>query len=378
MNDDNRRPRPFERSGPSGRSEGRDDHRHASQGALRPAPSFDARGDWSGHDRDEDSRHLHAGPGEDRFGGYTGGYSSHDDTRNSHSGSHSGYRANAWDEERFGYPESDGRDDRRGASGTGRSEPRRQSFDRFDEHRYAGSTQAGPSNFAPRRFGHEFGRGWSSAGSPDFRGPRLGPYDARGESSFTGGRDSWSGSGGSYRGYGIPSGNEPGGFGLNTSHRAVGDWDRGRSDSDEWSDGSRIRDGFGHGVRSAGGRPPKGYTRSDERIRDDVCEQLYRSHEVDVGEVSVEAKNGTIVLEGTVPDRRMKHRIEDLCEQCIGVNDVDNRIRVVRASQEPSSARSRHEGEPVDPRLGAPGTPAERAAPSAKKGAAASSSGSPH
>jgi len=78
---------------------------------------------------------------------------------------------------------------------------------------------------------------------------------------------------------------------------------------------------------------PKGYARSDERIRDDVCEQLYRTPDLDVGDVSVEARNGVVTLEGTVPDRRMKHRIEDLCDQCLGVQDVENRIRVRRQDQ---------------------------------------------
>ncbi|MGH8516527.1 MAG: BON domain-containing protein, partial [Panacagrimonas sp.] len=81
------------------------------------------------------------------------------------------------------------------------------------------------------------------------------------------------------------------------------------------------------------GRTPKGYTRSDDRIKDDVCEQLYRTPDIDVSEVTVEARNGTVTLEGTVPDRRMKHRIEDLCEQCIGVQDVENRIRVSRENR---------------------------------------------
>jgi osmotically-inducible protein OsmY len=36
-----------------------------------------------------------------------------------------------------------------------------------------------------------------------------------------------------------------------------------------------------------------------------------------------------VVLEGTVPDRYMKHAIEDLADAAPGAEDVDNRIRVV-------------------------------------------------
>ncbi len=39
-------------------------------------------------------------------------------------------------------------------------------------------------------------------------------------------------------------------------------------------------------------------------------------------------KDAKVTLEGSVPDRRMKHAIEDLADQCPGVQDVDNRIRV--------------------------------------------------
>ncbi|HEY1078165.1 MAG TPA: BON domain-containing protein [Fontimonas sp.] len=81
-----------------------------------------------------------------------------------------------------------------------------------------------------------------------------------------------------------------------------------------------------------GRQTPKGYTRSDERIKDDVCGHLYHANDIDLSEVTIESKNGTVILEGTVPDRRMKHRIEDIAEQCIGVNDVENRIRVSRDS----------------------------------------------
>jgi BON domain len=40
---------------------------------------------------------------------------------------------------------------------------------------------------------------------------------------------------------------------------------------------------------------------------------------------------GRVILEGTVPDRRMKHAIEDVADATSGVNDVENRVRVVRS-----------------------------------------------
>lgn len=74
---------------------------------------------------------------------------------------------------------------------------------------------------------------------------------------------------------------------------------------------------------------PKGYQRSDERIRGDICDRLMRaSNHIDSSEVTVEVAKGKVVLEGTVPVRRMKHAIEDLADSCLGVKDIDNRVRV--------------------------------------------------
>jgi hypothetical protein len=85
-------------------------------------------------------------------------------------------------------------------------------------------------------------------------------------------------------------------------------------------------------------RGPKGYTRSDERIREDVCERLWHAHEVDAGDVSVHVASGVVTLEGHVPERRMKHTIEDLAASSRGVHDVENRIRVASpATGAPSS-----------------------------------------
>lgn len=81
---------------------------------------------------------------------------------------------------------------------------------------------------------------------------------------------------------------------------------------------------------------PKGYTRSDERIREDICERLMLADSIDSSEVTVSVKDGRVTLEGTVPVRSMKHGIEDLADYTAGIQDVDNRIRVERPGSEAS------------------------------------------
>ena len=84
------------------------------------------------------------------------------------------------------------------------------------------------------------------------------------------------------------------------------------------------------GERSRG---PKGYQRSDARIREDVCERLMQEDRIDSSEVTVDVYDAVVVLHGSVPERRMKHAIEDVAARCAGVVDVDNRIRVSAPSQ---------------------------------------------
>ena len=77
-------------------------------------------------------------------------------------------------------------------------------------------------------------------------------------------------------------------------------------------------------------RGPKGWQRSDERIHEDVCERLAGEPGIDPSEVTVEVAGGNVMLSGSVPDRGMKYRIEDIVDGCTGVRDVDNRLRVSR------------------------------------------------
>ncbi|MFJ5383539.1 BON domain-containing protein, partial [Cupriavidus sp. CER94] len=96
---------------------------------------------------------------------------------------------------------------------------------------------------------------------------------------------------------------------------------------------------YGHGpggsARPQGRRPPagpKGYTRPDERIREDLCERLAHAGRLDVREVEVAVSEGWVTLSGTVPARPQKYRIEDIAASVYGVKDVENRIRVLPGS----------------------------------------------
>jgi hypothetical protein len=84
--------------------------------------------------------------------------------------------------------------------------------------------------------------------------------------------------------------------------------------------------------RGFAGLGPKGYARTDERIREDVCERLRWNDEIDATEMSVSVENGEVTLEGNVESRHMKRLAEDLAERVPGVTDVHNSVRVVKSS----------------------------------------------
>lgn len=84
------------------------------------------------------------------------------------------------------------------------------------------------------------------------------------------------------------------------------------------------------------GKGPQGYQRSDERIREMVCEALTDDDQIDASTIEVAVKNGEVTLSGTVPDRQTKRMAEDVVERCAGVKDVQNQIKV---SSDQSSSR---------------------------------------
>ena len=84
------------------------------------------------------------------------------------------------------------------------------------------------------------------------------------------------------------------------------------------------------------GRGPAGYRRSDDRIREDVCEIMSRHGDLDASDIEVRVQDGTVELYGNVDDRRDKYLAEDLAECIPGVTDVMSRLRVRKSSRSES------------------------------------------
>jgi osmotically-inducible protein OsmY len=80
------------------------------------------------------------------------------------------------------------------------------------------------------------------------------------------------------------------------------------------------------------GRGPRGYRRSDDRIREDVCERLTEHGHVDATDIEVRVDNGEVTLSGTVDSPQVKRMAEDSAYAVAWVKDVHNRLRVRSAA----------------------------------------------
>jgi osmotically-inducible protein OsmY len=81
------------------------------------------------------------------------------------------------------------------------------------------------------------------------------------------------------------------------------------------------------------GKGPKDYHRSEERIREDVCDRLTDDAIVDATGIQVQVQGDEVVLAGNVNNREEKRRAEDIVERVYGVRNVENRIRVGRGNE---------------------------------------------
>jgi osmotically-inducible protein OsmY len=257
-----------------------------------------------------------------------------------------------FDHQRESRPNSAGRN----ASRERESEGRQRGNESPDRHYQQGSFDEGRSSRygQPRpeeRYGanNEYpGPGTHFDGSEyEWRGEQAGRGGRqdywRGEQADRGREDSWRADQGMRGGRGDYYFNQPGNrqntggrdtFG--TDNRPARNTGRSLNDSSYGSGQSGMRNS-GDEYRMPesmygqfAGRGPKGYKRSDERIREDINEQLTRHPDVDASEIEVQVQEGQVTLSGTVNERHCKRMAEDIAEGISGVQDVRNEIRVQR------------------------------------------------
>jgi osmotically-inducible protein OsmY len=100
---------------------------------------------------------------------------------------------------------------------------------------------------------------------------------------------------------------------------------------DEDAERRRLRDERQRGAHHRG-RGPRGYRRSDERIREDINDRLTDHPYIDATDVEVSVASGEVTLTGAVESRQAKRLAEDIAESVSGVTNVENRLRVNRGA----------------------------------------------
>ncbi|WP_029049137.1 BON domain-containing protein [Cupriavidus sp. amp6] len=126
--------------------------------------------------------------------------------------------------------------------------------------------------------------------------------------------------------FGGTHGRQPG----SASDARAGQAPRGRDPYRQFTGYNERMDLYRGGPRPVRPVGPRNYQRSDARILEDLCEQLTRSARLEVEDVEVRVEQGVVTLEGCVPHRQQKYRIEDIADEIYGVTEVVNHLRVAR------------------------------------------------
>ncbi len=169
-----------------------------------------------------------------------------------------------------------------------------------------GEDRLGWGGVQPVTYQSGYGRSWQSTGYPG--GSRMQGYGQQGYGQ---------------QGYGQQGGYE----GYGQTWAQVGYGPQGMQGYGPQG-GQSYRNADPHRQQSYRGKGPQGYQRSDERIREVVCDALTDDEYLDASTFEINVIGGEVMLTGTVNDRDAKRHAEDVVERLPGVKDVQNQLRV--------------------------------------------------
>jgi osmotically-inducible protein OsmY len=248
---------------------------------------------------------------------------------------------------RFGEPQSRGRwqdDDYGGAPSQSRHEEsgrgggwggdygRWQEGERYGRGYGKDRNEQFASDYGPRgRFGREgYAQGGDRADMREYGRGRRSSYGGGGMGDFAGGGNFGNQNYGNSS-YGAGSeGGSMSDYAGNTGTEGAYP----REYNEMYGHGGQGDQGFGGPYAQGGqfgrhrGKGPKNYTRSDDRIREEVCDVLTRDSHIDASDIEVKVKDGEVTVSGTVDHRRFRRRAEETIEDISGVKHVQNDLRV--------------------------------------------------
>ena len=131
--------------------------------------------------------------------------------------------------------------------------------------------------------------------------------------------------------------------GRDDDDREGGSWlDRAADQVRSWFGGDDDRErgrheehrrAYGRGEGKFRGRGPKNYRRSDDRLREEVCDRLSDNEWLDASDVEVNVIAAEVILTGSVDSRYAKRLAENIAESVSGVSNVQNNLRVQNYQQ---------------------------------------------
>lgn len=223
-------------------------------------------------------------------------------------------------------------DSERSGSGSSWQQDRNYYGSNFDSDRnrsfgsnYEGDSYRGDSD----RFREDYNRGGNGGGynsnwnNRGYQGSQGSEYYDRGSQGSNFNRENWG------QDYNRGGGDYNRNRGYNRSNER-GWWDKTKDEVSSWfgDDAAERRRRMDEREGPHRGKGPKGYTRSDDRIKEDVNDRLNDDSNLDASDIEVSVTGCEVTLSGTVKNRWEKRRAEDLAEAISGVKNVENRIKV--------------------------------------------------
>jgi len=74
------------------------------------------------------------------------------------------------------------------------------------------------------------------------------------------------------------------------------------------------------------GRGPRGWRRSDARIREEICQSTSDDPRLDAREIDGRVEDGEVTLDGRVDHRAARRLAEEIASAVPGVRDMVNRL----------------------------------------------------
>lgn len=94
---------------------------------------------------------------------------------------------------------------------------------------------------------------------------------------------------------------------------------------------------------------PRGYTRSPQRIFEDICDRLTENPFIDASDIEVQVSGLEVTLSGAVDSAIALRQAEEIADEVVGVSHVHNRLTV-----RPTRADEPTPGDQVNRAMGSP------------------------